>query len=99
MIMPGERSDATILHDFGSGEWEEMIWATKSPVPQPTSSMCVADEKGTVLFATDVMAFAPWIEALSSGNFLLQAAPQIDHRSGGASAGMAILNSQFGFWE
>lgn len=70
-----------------------MIEAVRSPVPQPMSRIRVAEENGTALFAADVIALAAWIEAFSLGNCLLQAAPQIDHKSGGASTGIAALES------
>ena len=68
----------------------------RSPVPQPMSRIRVAEENGTVSFAADTIALAPWTEGLSLGNCLLQAAPQIDHTSGGASNGIAVLGSGVG---
>lgn len=66
----------------------------RSPVPQPISMIRVAEENGTASFAADTIALAPWIEGLSLGNPLLQAAPQIDHMSGGESDGIVVLESQ-----
>lgn len=76
-----------------------MILDTRSTIPQPTARTRLADEKGTALFVTEVMASAPWIEAFSSASCSLHAAPQVDYKSGGAPADMAAFEPGFGVWD